>query len=40
MIADCCYIGCDQMYDIFENKWITIGKGQESLYIATEQDLQ
>ena len=36
MIADCCYIGCGEMY--VNNKWISIGKPQSCLYIATEQD--
>ena len=39
MIADCCYIGCEQMYDLKTNKWITTGVGQSCLFIATEQDL-
>lgn len=39
MIADCCYIGCDQMYNLKTSKWESIGVGQECLYIATEQDL-
>ena len=39
MIADCCYIGCEQMYDLKTNKWITTGVGQNCLFIATEQDL-
>lgn len=40
MIADACFIGCSQMYDLKENRWITIGACQPTLYIATEQDLQ
>lgn len=39
MIADACYIGCSQMYDLAQNKWITIGACQPVLFIATEQDL-
>lgn len=39
MIADACYIGCSQMYDLKEEKWITIGAPQPTLYIPTEQDL-
>ena len=39
MIADCCYIGCDQMYNIKTGKWESIGVGQSCLFIATEQDL-
>lgn len=37
--ADVCYIGCFQMYDTKEKKWISIGKSEPVLYIATEQDL-
>ena len=37
--ADVCYIGCFQMYDLKENKWISTGKAEPVLYIATEQDL-
>ena len=40
MIANCCYIGCEQIYDLKTNKWITTGVGQSCLFIATEQDLQ
>lgn len=39
MMADACWIGCSQMYDLKENKWITIGAAQPTLYIATEQQL-
>ena len=39
MVADACYIGCSQMYDTTQNKWITIGAPQTVMYIATEQDL-
>lgn len=37
--ADVCYIGCYQMFDIAQNKWISTGKAEPVLYIATEQDL-
>ena len=37
MIADCCYIGCNKIYD--ENfGWIKNGTAEPCLYIATEQD--
>lgn len=37
MIADCCYIGCNRIYD--ENfGWIKNGVAQPTLYIATEQE--
>ena len=39
MIADACYIGCSQMYDLHENKWISTGKSEPTIYIATEQPL-
>lgn len=39
MIADACYIGCSQMYDLKENRWTTIGACQPTLYIATEQTI-
>ena len=39
MIADACYIGCSQMFDTKEGKWINIGKSEPVLYIATEQSL-
>ena len=39
MIADCCFIGCDQMYNLRTKKWESIGTGQSCLFIATEQDL-
>jgi replicative DNA helicase len=38
MVADCCFWGCDQIWSIRENRWITIGAPQSTLYIATEQD--
>ena len=39
MVADACYIGCSQMYDTVNNKWISTGKAEPVLYIATEQSL-
>lgn len=39
MVADLCYIGCEQMYSLKENKWITIGESQPCLFIATEQQI-
>jgi replicative DNA helicase len=39
MIADACTIACDKRYDSKEEKWIDIGKGQPTAFIATEQDL-
>ena len=38
MIADCCYIGCNRLYD--ENfGWIKNGTSESVLYITTEQEL-
>ena len=39
MIADACYIGCSQMWDTKENKWVSTGQSENVLYIATEQPL-
>lgn len=39
MIADACYIGCSQMFDNAQGKWITTGKAEPVLYVATEQSL-
>ena len=39
MIADACSIGCFQMWDNAQNKWVTTGKSEPVLYIATEQPL-
>ena len=39
MVADCCYIGCNQIYNVDNNQWETIGKPEPTMYIATEQDL-
>ena len=36
--ADVCYIGCYQMYDTEQNKWISTGKAEPVMYITTEQD--
>lgn len=37
MIADMCYIGCDEIYDLKSNSWIKNGTKEPTLYIATEQ---
>lgn len=39
MIADCCYIGCNQIYDESFG-WIKTGAAQPCLYITTEQELE
>lgn len=39
MIADCCYIGCDKIYD--DNfGWIGSGPSESVLFITTEQELE
>lgn len=37
--ADVCYIGCYQMFDLKTNRWVSTGKAEPVMYIATEQDL-
>ncbi len=39
MVADCCSIGCNQIYNKNKKAWETIGKPEPTIYIATEQDL-
>lgn len=39
MIADACYIGCSQMYDLKEDRWVSTGKAEGTIYIATEQSI-
>ena len=39
MVADACYIGCNQIWDLETNSWKSTGASQPTLYIATEQDL-
>ena len=39
MIADACYIACDQYYDESFG-WIKLNKGQPTLFISTEQELE
>ena len=39
MIADCCYIGCNKIYDETFG-WIKTGAAQPCLYITTEQELE
>lgn len=37
MIADACFIACDEIYDSIEGKWINNGTKEPCFYIATEQ---
>ena len=39
MIADCCYIGCNRIYDESFG-WIKNGTAEPCLYITTEQELE
>lgn len=36
IIADCCYIGCDELYDNTSHSWIKNGTKESCLYISTE----
>lgn len=38
MVADACYIGCNEMYNSDIGCWITTGVSHPILYISTEQD--
>ena len=38
MVADCCYIGCNRIYDDMFG-WIKNGTAEPTLYITTEQEL-
>lgn len=39
MVADCCYIGCNKIYDDTFGCWIKNGTSEPCLYITTEQSL-
>lgn len=39
MIADCCTIGCDRMWDAESRNWIFLGTAQDVLFISTEQTI-
>ena len=39
MIADACYIACDRIYDT-NFGWLSCGRGEPTLYITTEQELE
>ena len=40
MIADACYISCNEIYDSNQQKWIKNGTSEPTLFIATEQDIE
>ncbi|MGN0992837.1 MAG: DnaB-like helicase C-terminal domain-containing protein [Bacilli bacterium] len=39
MIADCCNIGCDEIYDGYEQKWKDNYNKEPALFITTEQEI-
>ena len=39
MIADCCYIGCDELYNTDTNQWEENGTKEPCVFITTEQQI-
>lgn len=39
MIADCCNIGCDKIFDSKKDKWVSNGTKEPCVFITTEQQL-
>lgn len=39
MIADACFIACDEIYSLEEKKWINNGTKEPVLFISTEQEI-
>lgn len=39
MIADACSIACDEIYDIYNQKWIENGTKEPTIFISTEQEI-
>ena len=37
MVADCCNIACDEIYDITKKEWIKNGTSEPTIYVMTEQ---
>ena len=37
MVADCCNIACDEIYDTVTNKWVPNGTKEPAIYVMTEQ---
>lgn len=37
MVADCCNIACNELYDTATNQWISNGTKEPSIYVMTEQ---
>lgn len=40
MMADACFIACDEIYDSKQKMWVPNGTKEPTLFIATEQDLE
>ena len=40
MIADACFIACDEIYDLKENRWVQNGTKEPTIFITTEQELE
>ena len=40
MIADACFIACDEIYDLKEKRWIQNGTKEPTIFITTEQELE
>ena len=40
MIADVCFIGCDEIYDKQQGKWVANGNKEPVLFISTEQEIE
>ena len=38
MIADACYLGCDEIYDSTKGQWVKNNLAEPTLYISTEQE--
>ena len=39
MIADCCFIGCNELYDAEQGKWVENGTQEPCVFITTEQQI-
>ena len=37
MVADCCNIACDEIYDTTQGKWVPNGTKESTIYVMTEQ---
>ena len=37
MVADCCNIACDEIYDTTQGRWVSNGTREPSIYVMTEQ---